>query len=66
MNSLALELIDEVIGHVDKKDKISRSHLLSCSLVCRLWLTSSQHRLFHHIKFSERKFEIPELHAQIQ
>jgi hypothetical protein len=66
MNSLALELIDEVIGHVDKKDMISRSHLLSCSLVCRLWLPSSQRRLFHHIMFRERLFGPRELNAQIQ
>jgi hypothetical protein len=47
MNSLAIELIDAIIGHVD--DNISRSDLRTCSLVCRFWLPSSQRRLFHHI-----------------
>jgi hypothetical protein len=65
MNSLALELIDEVIGHVDEKDNISRSHLLTCSLVCRLWLPSSQRRLFHKITLMSL-WMAGELHAQIQ
>ncbi|KAF8511979.1 hypothetical protein JB92DRAFT_3117551 [Gautieria morchelliformis] len=52
MNSLPFELIEKIIGHVDdEKHYISRSHLLACSLVCRLWLPSSQRRLFHHITF---------------
>jgi hypothetical protein len=53
INSLAVELIDAIIGYVDEKDDISRNHLLSCSLVCRLWISSSQRRLFHHIKFGK-------------
>ena len=52
MNSLAPELIDHIIGHVDRKDRISRSHLQACSLVCRFWLPSSQCRLFYHIDLS--------------
>ncbi|KAF8517120.1 hypothetical protein JB92DRAFT_2907394, partial [Gautieria morchelliformis] len=52
MNSLPFELIDEILGHVDDgKHYISLSHLLACSLVCSLWLPSSQRRLFHHITF---------------
>ncbi|KAF8511973.1 hypothetical protein JB92DRAFT_346853 [Gautieria morchelliformis] len=61
MNSLAPELIDEIIGHVYEADydicrndvgpleKGDRSDLLTCSLVCRLWLPSSQRHLFHYI-----------------
>ncbi|KAF8497005.1 hypothetical protein JB92DRAFT_2988070 [Gautieria morchelliformis] len=61
MNSLAIELIDDIIGHVDE-DYIIRSHMHSCSLVCRLWLPSSQHRLFHHIKLRH----VSKLDAKIQ
>jgi hypothetical protein len=65
MNGLAPELIDDIIGHVDEKgDMSSRSQLLTCSLVCRLWLPSSQRRLFHHIKFRQRL--VRQLHADIQ
>jgi hypothetical protein len=65
MNGLAPELIDEIIGHVDQKDDMSsRSHLLTCSLVCRLWLPSSQRRLFHHITFQQGLVHL--LHADIQ
>ncbi|KAF8507492.1 hypothetical protein JB92DRAFT_695921 [Gautieria morchelliformis] len=60
MNNLPLELVEAIIGHVDEKDDISRSHLLACSLVCRLWLPSSQRLLFHHIKFGH------ELQAQFR
>jgi F-box domain len=66
MNSLPLELIDDIVAHVDEKDDISHFHLLSCSLVCRLWLPSSKRRLFHHIKFMFRPPRRDQLHAQIQ
>ncbi|KAF8509133.1 hypothetical protein JB92DRAFT_2948378 [Gautieria morchelliformis] len=61
MNSLSPELIDDIIGHVYEADydicrndvgpleKGDYSDLLTCSLVCRLWLLSSQRRLFHYI-----------------
>jgi hypothetical protein len=65
MNSLAVELVDAIIGHVDENDDISRYDLVSCSLVCRLWLPSSQRRLFHYVKF--RQQWVPgELYPQIQ
>jgi hypothetical protein len=64
MNGLAVELIDAIIDHVDEKDDISRSHLLTCSLVCRLWLPSSQRRLFRHIKFPIRSYS--EMWADVQ
>jgi hypothetical protein len=63
ISSLAVELIDAIIGHVDQKDDMSRSHLLTCSLVCRFWLPSSQRRLFHHIKFEQ--WWVDRLPAQI-
>ncbi|KAF8524524.1 hypothetical protein JB92DRAFT_3109427 [Gautieria morchelliformis] len=63
MDRLALELIDDIIGHVDDDD-VSGSDLLACSQVCRFWLPSSQRRLFHHIEF--RSFIIHEIHAQLQ
>ncbi|KAF8479951.1 hypothetical protein JB92DRAFT_3042059 [Gautieria morchelliformis] len=63
MNSLGLEVIDEIIGHVDDKDDISHFHLRACSLVCRFWLPSTQRRLFRHIKFMPG-LEQP-AHAQI-
>ncbi|KAF8481426.1 hypothetical protein JB92DRAFT_3132829 [Gautieria morchelliformis] len=66
MNSLALELIDEIIGHVDEKDDISHFRLLACSLVCRFWLPSSQRRLFHHINLKHRPVQLEKRHAQIQ
>ncbi|KAF8498419.1 hypothetical protein JB92DRAFT_972552 [Gautieria morchelliformis] len=52
MDSLALELIDEIIGHVDETDGMWRSDLLACSLVCRFWVPSSQRRLFRCIKLT--------------
>ncbi|KAF8472896.1 hypothetical protein JB92DRAFT_1915796 [Gautieria morchelliformis] len=58
MNSLALELLDEIIGHVDDDD-----NLRACSLVCRFWLPSSQRRLFHHIYLI---VQLATLHAHIQ
>jgi hypothetical protein len=71
MNSLAIELIDAIIGHVDEKDNdekdnISPSDLLSCSLVCRFWLPSSQRCLFHHIKLRHRACEDSQLCGKIQ
>ncbi|KAF8495053.1 hypothetical protein JB92DRAFT_1121512 [Gautieria morchelliformis] len=66
MDSLALELIDEILGHVDVKDNISHFHLLACSLVCRFWLHSSQRRLFHHINLKPRLMQRVQRHAQIQ
>ncbi|KAF8472894.1 hypothetical protein JB92DRAFT_1915817 [Gautieria morchelliformis] len=66
MNSLALELVDEIIGHVDEKDDISHFHLRACSLVCRFWLPSSQRRLFHHINLMPRRVQLKKQHAQIQ
>jgi hypothetical protein len=81
MNSLAIELIDAIIGHVDEKDNdekdndekdndekdnISRSDLLNCSLVCRFWLPSSQRRLFHHIDLRGPGRRDPQLHGKIQ
>ncbi|KAF8506233.1 hypothetical protein JB92DRAFT_736820 [Gautieria morchelliformis] len=67
MNSLALELIDDIISHVDEKDDIrGRSHLRACSLVCRLWLPLSQRRLFHHIEFVLGLWEGRELYSQVQ
>jgi hypothetical protein len=65
MDSLAVELIDAIIGHVDEKDDISHSHLLSCSLVCRLWVPSSQRRLFHHVKL-RRLWFVFKLHQDIR
>jgi hypothetical protein len=65
INSLAVELIDAIIGYVDEKDDISRNHLLSCSLVCRLWISSSQRRLFHHIKFG-RFWYLGQTHPGVQ
>ncbi|KAF8495819.1 hypothetical protein JB92DRAFT_2992191 [Gautieria morchelliformis] len=56
MNSLALELIDEIIGH-----PLSPACLLS--LVCRLWLPLSQRRPFHHISF---RADPREMDAEIQ
>ncbi|KAF8479948.1 hypothetical protein JB92DRAFT_3133299 [Gautieria morchelliformis] len=66
MDSLALELLDEIIGHVDEKDDISRFHLLACSLVCRSWLPSSQRRLFHHINLMSTPVQPAMLRAHIQ
>ncbi|KAF8531627.1 hypothetical protein JB92DRAFT_3138741 [Gautieria morchelliformis] len=66
MNSLPLELIEEIISHVDEKDDISHFHLLACSLVCRFWLPSSQRRLFHHINLKRRPVQLEKLCAQIQ
>ncbi|KAF8479950.1 hypothetical protein JB92DRAFT_3042054 [Gautieria morchelliformis] len=66
MDSLALELLEEIIGHVDEKDDISHFHLLACSLVCRFWLPSSQRRLFRHINLKRRPLQLAKLHAQIQ
>ncbi|KAF8475414.1 hypothetical protein JB92DRAFT_1895693 [Gautieria morchelliformis] len=66
MDSLPLELIDEIIGHVDEKDNISHFHLLACSLVCRFWLPLCQRRLFHHINLMRRPVQLAKLHAQIQ
>jgi hypothetical protein len=52
MNKLPPELIDAIIGHVyEEYVKNGRSHLLACSLVCRLWRPFSQSRLLHHINF---------------
>ncbi|KAF8513359.1 hypothetical protein JB92DRAFT_2923972 [Gautieria morchelliformis] len=61
MNSLAIELIDDIIGHVNEDYRI-RSHMHSCSLVCRIWLPSSQRRLFHHIRLPR----LSKLEAKIQ
>ncbi|KAF8472895.1 hypothetical protein JB92DRAFT_3134882 [Gautieria morchelliformis] len=66
MNNLALELVDKIISHVDEEDDISHCHLRACSLVCRLWLPSSQRRLFRHIKFVPRPVRLKKQHAQIQ
>ncbi|KAF8479858.1 hypothetical protein JB92DRAFT_1782224 [Gautieria morchelliformis] len=66
MDSLALELIDEIIGYVDEPDSMWRSDLLACSLVCRFWLPSSQRRLFHRIEFKHQLRRYHELHVQIQ
>jgi hypothetical protein len=71
MNSLAIELIDAIIGHVDEKDNdekdnISCSDLLTCSPVCRFWLPSTQRRLFHHIKLRHRAWGDSQLHGTIQ
>jgi hypothetical protein len=63
MNSLVLELVEAIIGHVGESSA-DRSHLLACSLVCRLWFPLSQSRLLYHIKF--RKWPIGELNAEIQ
>ncbi|KAF8510327.1 hypothetical protein JB92DRAFT_3144427 [Gautieria morchelliformis] len=62
-NRLPRELIDEIMGHVDKEDGISHYDLWACSLVCRFWLPSSQRRLFHRIYLRPR---FPTLYAQIQ
>ncbi|KAF8507494.1 hypothetical protein JB92DRAFT_695966 [Gautieria morchelliformis] len=66
MNNLPLELVEAIIGHVDEKDDISRSHLLSCSLVCRFWVPSSQRLLFHHIKFGPHAWRGCEQHPRVQ
>ncbi|KAF8519846.1 hypothetical protein JB92DRAFT_3094813 [Gautieria morchelliformis] len=73
MNNLALEIIDDIIGHVDAKDydidpnypleNEGRSHLRACSLVSRLWLPLSQRRLFHSIMFCPW---VAEIHAKVQ
>ncbi|KAF8510437.1 hypothetical protein JB92DRAFT_2940018 [Gautieria morchelliformis] len=66
MDILALELIDEIIGHVDEKDGLRRFDLRTCSLVCRFWVPSSQRRLFHRIKFKYPLWQYRELHAEIR
>ncbi|KAF8481462.1 hypothetical protein JB92DRAFT_3038006 [Gautieria morchelliformis] len=66
MDSLALELIDEIIGHVDEKDGLSRFHLRTCSLVCRFWVPPSQRRLFHRIKLRHPLLTFRPRRAQIQ
>ncbi|KAF8510440.1 hypothetical protein JB92DRAFT_439563 [Gautieria morchelliformis] len=66
MDILALELIDEIIGHVDEKDGLRRFDLRTCSLVCRFWVPSSQRRLFHRIEFKHPRWEYRELHAEIR
>ncbi|KAF8481454.1 hypothetical protein JB92DRAFT_3037946 [Gautieria morchelliformis] len=66
MDSLALELIDEIIGHIDEKHGFRRFDLRTCSLVCRFWVPSSQRRLFHRIEFKDPLLQDRELRAQIQ
>ncbi|KAF8523818.1 hypothetical protein JB92DRAFT_2882938 [Gautieria morchelliformis] len=66
MNSLPFELVDEIIGHVDEQeDRPSRPDLAACSLVCSLWLPSSQRRLFHRITFHEWGSGQITLHADV-
>jgi hypothetical protein len=65
MNRLPPELIDAIIGHVyEKYVRNGRSHLLACSLVCRLWRPFSQSHLLHHINYRRR--EGPQLDAEIR
>ena len=50
MDSLAQELIDEIIKHVPRRD------LIACSLVARRWRCRSQQRHFEFVLFTRSNF----------
>ncbi|KAF9648985.1 hypothetical protein BDM02DRAFT_1996712 [Thelephora ganbajun] len=51
MDKLPQELIDQVIGSIDRASPYGYSSLLACSRVSRSWRRQAQKQLFPHVQF---------------